>query len=306
MSRDRRTTVTIGTSALNEEANIKYMLDAVFAQNQKNIKIKEIIVQSDGSTDKTAKIARGFKGRRIKMTIVANRNRKGVAYRINQMFHQFNSDVFVMIDSDMTLKHENSLEEIVRPFRRGKNVHLVMGNTVPAPAETFLESAVNNFLIVRRSLSKFYEYKKNAYGAHAYLAYSRDFAKSFSIPKGIMNCDAYSYFRCVSEKRKAVFAKKAEILFRSPQTVSDHVNQSKRHLAGGLQLHEYFGAEMVYNEFYIPFKYLMLLLIFQILRNPAGYVFLKSLNIYAGYKSRKTHDTFTISWKQIESAKHIF
>ena len=56
----KKPTVTIGIPAYNEEANIKNLLDSILSQIQNNFIIDEIIVVSDGSSDKTADIVRSL------------------------------------------------------------------------------------------------------------------------------------------------------------------------------------------------------------------------------------------------------
>src|SRR3989304_6841543 len=100
----KRLTVTIGTAAFNEENNIKIMLESVVGQKEKNIIIKEIIVLSDGSTDRTVEIAESFKDKRIR--VVDSRKRLGQPSRIAQLLKMFKSDALVLIDSDMILSDE--------------------------------------------------------------------------------------------------------------------------------------------------------------------------------------------------------
>ena len=49
----KKLTVTIGIPAYNEEANVRNLLVSLLAQKETNFKLQEIIVVSDGSTDKT-------------------------------------------------------------------------------------------------------------------------------------------------------------------------------------------------------------------------------------------------------------
>ena len=52
--------ISVGIMAFNEEKNIGRLLKAILSQKLNQIKITEIIVVSDGSTDKTDEIVKNF------------------------------------------------------------------------------------------------------------------------------------------------------------------------------------------------------------------------------------------------------
>ena len=56
--------VTIATIALNEESNIKRLLDSILKQRAKNFRLGKILVVSDGSADNTVNIAKGIKSKK--------------------------------------------------------------------------------------------------------------------------------------------------------------------------------------------------------------------------------------------------
>src|SRR3989344_6887678 len=107
-------TVSIGMPAYNEEANIGYLLRDLLAQKTGKIKIEKIIVNSDGSTDKTASEVRKVKSKKI--ILINNKKRTGRAFRQNQMMRKTDSDVLVLIDADTLIKDKNFLEKISTPI----------------------------------------------------------------------------------------------------------------------------------------------------------------------------------------------
>jgi len=297
----KKISVSIGTSAYNEENNIKHMLLSVIAQKENLFKIKEIIVVSDGSKDSTVKIVKSIKDKRIK--VIDDGKRLGQPARINQLFKLFKSDVLVLIDSDMIMKYKDTLEKLTEKFVYDKTTALVCGETEPLPARTFLESAINNYRYARKSLEKEFCFGSTAYCAHAFLAFSKKYARSLQLPKGILNGDAFSYFTSVSRGLTHYFATDAITLYRSPSSIRDHINQSTRHLAGGIQLYDYFGKEFIDAGFAVPQKIRLKLLFYQLRQNPIGYIFLKIINLYCGYKSRKASKSLNIRWTTIISSK---
>ena len=86
-----KATITIGIPAFNEERNIRHLLDSIFMQVG-NFDLERIVVLNDGSTDKTAEIINDTisQGRRIEL--VHDEERRGKAYRLNQIFSSNTSD----------------------------------------------------------------------------------------------------------------------------------------------------------------------------------------------------------------------
>jgi cellulose synthase/poly-beta-1,6-N-acetylglucosamine synthase-like glycosyltransferase len=302
MKDKNKLTISVGTAAFNEEQNIVNMLKTVVSQKEKTIKIVEIIVVSDGSNDRTIELAKSIKDNRIK--VLDDGKRLGQPSRIGQLLKVFKGDVLVLIDSDMILRGEKALEKMVSKFQKDRKLALVCGDTLPLPARTFLESAINNYIYARRSLRNGFGFGSTAYCAHAFLAYSKKFGKSLNIPKDVLNADAFSYFSCRTNGYKVYFAEEAIALYRSPASIKDYINQATRHIAGGLQLYKYFGQKTVDAGFALPKNVLTKLMVLQLKKNPAGYVVLKILNFYCRYKSRK-NSNFDPKWATIKSSKKL-
>ena len=295
--------VSIGTSAFNEENNIQKMLLSVCKQAEdKSFLIKEIIVISDGSTDTTVKKALTIKDKRIK--VIKFKKRSGQPYRINRLLRIFSGDFLVLIDSDMILKSQTTIKKLILPFKKNKRLGLVIGNTIPIPAKTFLESAINNYIFARSAFRKEFNYGKTGYGPHGFLGYSRPFTQLLHIPKNILNYDAFSFFSCKAKKFEYDFINNSIAYYKSPRKIKDYINQSTRHLTGGLQLEKYFGSKIVREAFAMPRFILFKIMIYQLFRNPIGYIFLKILNFYSMYQSKKAKN-FNVIWAPIISSKKL-
>lgn len=295
--------LSIGISAYNEERNIKKTLKSILHQKRLSYRISEILVYSDGSSDKTAIKANSLKSNKIK--VYEDGNRLGKPSRLNMIFRKFKGDVLILIDADMYLKNNMAFEYLLAEFRKDKKIHLVGGNTQPVNPKTFIESAVSNFKICREELEDLFSFGSTAYGAHAYLAYSKKFAKSLNLPENILNDDAYSYFQCIKKGYKFAFARKSMIAFRPPQNLRDLVNQSLRHRAGGVQLYDYFGKETVLSAFHVPYKILFILMLKQIIKDPAAYLFLRAFNTYFYIRTNYMNYKSEIKWIMNQSSKAL-
>jgi len=68
--------VSIGVMAYNEERNIDNLLNTLLNQRTNKINIKEIIVISSGSTDKTNEIVQRFSKKNKKIKLIVEKKEK--------------------------------------------------------------------------------------------------------------------------------------------------------------------------------------------------------------------------------------
>lgn len=299
----QKITVTIGTAAYNEAENIGAMLTSVLAQTERTIRIQKIIISSDGSADETVKIARSFKDPRI--VVLAHTSRKGQPTRLNEILQRSKSDYLVILDADTVLGNNKAIENILKPFGRDKRIGVVAGNTIPVPGQTFLEKAANNYIYARQALQKEYNFGKKALVAHAYLAFSRRFLLEYHLPKEVMNGDAYSYFESIRRGYKFSYAHNSVVYYRSPSTIREYVKQKTRQIAGGRQLEQYFGHEVVAEGFRVPYPIMKEILRYQLRKNLLGYLLVKILFSYSAYKSKTLMEVLTTTWEIADTTKGL-
>lgn len=305
MKPNNKLTVSIASTAFNEEKNIKSFLDSVCSQTENMINIKEIIVISDASTDATAKVLKSYKDSRLK-TIIGQK-RLGKPSRLNQLLKVFKGNVLVVFDSDVILKDDNVVEKLVSRFRGDKKLGLASGNPQPLPAQTFLESAVNTYLYARNQLKKTFDFQNNCLAAHGrIIAFSRDFAESILFPSDILGDDAYSFLSCQTFGFKFYYHDKAIVWYRSPQNIKEYTNQASRYFIGAHQLYQYFDPVLIKTSYKIPTVVKVKILLLQLLKNPLGYAFLKIINLYTIVKTRPFLEQINVKWTPVTSSKRLF
>jgi len=104
----------VGTSAIiaayNEEKTIAEVLEVLTASPL----IDEIIVVSDGSTDRTVEIARSFDG----VTTIALRENRGKGYAMRMGVDYARHDVLFFVDGDMFHLTQQHITSLLRPVLR--------------------------------------------------------------------------------------------------------------------------------------------------------------------------------------------
>jgi len=106
----------LGTSAIVAAYNEEKTLAEVLGALTRSPLIDEIIVVSDGSTDGTVEIARGFEG----VTTIALRENCGKGYAMRVGVDYARGDVLFFVDGDMFNVTDEHIEALVLPVKRGE------------------------------------------------------------------------------------------------------------------------------------------------------------------------------------------
>ncbi len=130
--------ISIGVFVYNEEKNIPLLLKSLLNQDLEKIKIKEIIVVSSGSTDKTDKIVKNFSKKNKKVKLIRQEERKGKASAINEFLRKARSSIAV-IESGDTIPKKDCIENLCKPFLQDEKIGMTGVRSIPTNDK-------NNFL----------------------------------------------------------------------------------------------------------------------------------------------------------------
>ena len=95
--------VTVGICAYNEERNIERCIRSVYSQRTRGFRIREIIVVSSGSTDRTDDIVRSLQHGRDEIRLIRQERREGKNSAINALLDAKSCDLVVMLNADNVL-----------------------------------------------------------------------------------------------------------------------------------------------------------------------------------------------------------
>jgi glycosyltransferase involved in cell wall biosynthesis len=113
------TPISLGIMAFNEEKNISLLLTELQEQKLKEFSIKEVIVISSGSTDKTDFIIKTHSKVDKRIRPIFQKKRKGKAAAVNLFISKARSKIIVLMSADILLK-KNTLENLLRPLNNPK------------------------------------------------------------------------------------------------------------------------------------------------------------------------------------------
>lgn len=280
MNPNKKISITIASVVHNSEKRIAPFLKAIELQNQEYIRIKKVLILSDGSTDRTIEEVKK-NSRRRKVELIVGRKHLGTTKRLNGLFKQSTSDVLVVLDIDTVLKDKFVIENLVAPFRYRKDVALVGGNPKPLPPNTFLESAAQNYYQARELLKRTINEGNNIYGANQrILALSKNFIEKVRIPDDIDNSDTYIYLKCKDENLEFVHQEQAIVWFKLPKNFRDHITDIRSIADDTHMIKERFSKDLIDQELNIDGSTKAKVFLYQLINNPPGYLLLAPHTLY--------------------------
>ena len=266
-------TVTILIPAFNEERNISRVLRAVASQQCSDFKLERIIVVSDGSTDAT--VRKVTEEQISKLEVKAYRERRGKAFRLAQSYRFIRSDVIVQIDADVQIYDKFFLQKLIKPITK-QVASLTGANAVPLPGATLVEKAVNVSVAPYARMRRYVP----SLSIGPVLAFTKTLVRNLQYPSTVVGEDIYLYFHCLSQKLRYKYVQSAIVYYRSPNNISDHIQQSIRFLTAPYDIRNYYSLELVRKEDSIP----MLLYLYEtgkvFIRHPFLSTFIFIINKY--------------------------
>lgn len=298
----RKILVSIGVPAYNEEANIKNLLESLLVQKEEGYKLKEIIVVSDGSSDKTVDEIKRVKDKRIR--VIEKKQRQGQALCQNEIFERASSDFVVLLNADISIKSDDFFASMVETFKAGKNVGIVASDVKPLSSYSYIGKVLEWHKIWKRKLYENINELDNVRLCHGRArGFSRQAYTNIRWPQ-VGPEDAYSYLAIKKLGLGFVYCKEAVAYYRSPQTLKDHTRQSVRFLLAEKALSSYFSKQELRKAYAIPKKLFISSAFLGFITNPVKAV--PYLVIYSYCRllalSVKKDDEFTL-WESSKSTK---
>jgi glycosyltransferase involved in cell wall biosynthesis len=262
-----RVKVSVCIPAHNEEVNIRGLIEEILGQNQRLCQVHEVIVVSDGSTDRTVAEAERVDDERL--VVIDNPGRLGKAARINEMLARFTGDVVFLLDADVALRHAGLFDAIVDDSDLAVD-GLAAADPVALPSRRWIARALIASTAVRRAVAQQWRPSTGSYlnFRGSCIALNALLACDITLPDGLINDDAYFYFAARQRGYSPRFLPSVQVHYSVPDSLRDHIGQSARHRAAPVELRRYFPAEVVTAEYAIPKSLLLRMTARQMRRQP--------------------------------------
>lgn len=297
----KRQTLTIGIPAYNEAKNIVRLLTELQRAHTSGYELEKIIVLSDGSTDQTAHLVKRIRYDNLQLIHLKHRN--GQAHAQNEIIKRTSSDYLLLLNADIQIVDSDFITHMLAPFQTSDDIGIVSARVIPLSEKTFIEKIVN---WSHHAKTTMYEmHPRSIYLCHGRArAFSKKYYTSLKFPKIIAE-DAYSYLCAQKIGYRFSYAKNAQVYFRSPTNLRDHLLQSRRFFHGKDELLTYFSPTELKNAYRLPLWRALRVWMTAAAQHPilsAAYITITIISVIsARYHAEHTH----AAWRPSESSKNL-
>ncbi len=226
-------TVSVLMSAHNEEKNIESKILSLLHLDYPDQRI-EILIGSDGSTDKTEEIISKYANHRLKL--FRAQNRQGKPNMLNILAKEAKAEIIVFTDARQNLD-KDCLKELVKNFADAK-----VGSVSAALHFEDTQNKAGNGVGLYWKYEKFIRKCESAMGSMlgatgALYAIRRELYPE--LPKNLILDDVYIPMSIVQKGYRAIFDSKAKLYDRYSRNAKEEFLRKTRTLAGNFQLFVY-------------------------------------------------------------------
>jgi poly-beta-1,6-N-acetyl-D-glucosamine synthase len=228
--------VSIVMSAYNEEKNIERKIQSLQSLDYP-LERMEILIGSDGSTDRTDEIALRYINDRFKL--FRQQERQGKPSMLNLLVPQAKGEILIFTDARQVLD-ANALKEIVKHFADLKVGSVSAALFYEREGENKTGSGIGLYWKYEKFIRKSESRMGSMLGATGALyAIRRELFPP--LPKDLILDDVYVPMKIVEKGYRAIFDKKAKVYDKVFSNPRDEFLRRARTLAGNYQLFFYLG-----------------------------------------------------------------
>lgn len=227
----KRHSVTIAIPAYNEAQSLPHIFANLLAQQAPELKIQNIFVYSDGSSDETAAVVRQFHKKHALIKLIDGRSRKGKNFRVGQIFRSCRTEFLVVLDADVGLVGDSFISSLVAPLISHPQKVMSVAHQEPLRSDSIsgriLYSIFKLWDYIRLEIPN-YDHVHNFYGAAT--AYRSSFARRLPATPPLLDTRDHIYSHA-----KAVdgfyYCRNTQIVYWPPTTFADYLKISRRSFA---------------------------------------------------------------------------
>lgn len=243
--------LAIGIPAFNEEYFLPELLKAVMSQKISSAVLQEVIVLSDASTDETDRIVRQLRKTDARISLLRSDTRIGKGLMLNAFFTKTAADIAVVLDADITLQDNNTIEQLIQPIAVN-TVDLTSAIVQPLSSKNWIQKVLAASMKLKEQVFLDWNNGDNIYTCHGRArAFSKRFYQKVRFIDSIGE-DAYSYLVCKKLNMKYQLATNAQVFFELPKTFKDHAKQSIRFSHSQVSYVDQFDPDFIQAQYSLP------------------------------------------------------
>ena len=216
--------ISVGVFARNEEKFIRANLRSIISQELNEIKIDEIIVFSDSSTDRTNDIVNSLKRKDSRIKLIVNKKRLGKPESINKFLKIAKNKIVVISSADVILE-EHCIENLCKPLEK-REIGICASHIIAKPRKDIVSKIYELEFKLHHEISKI----EPKFGE--VIAFKKVFNKLDKT-----STDEEDIAKIITKKGyKKYYCQNAIVYNFSPKTIKDFIEQRRRIFCGHLEL----------------------------------------------------------------------
>lgn len=236
--------------------------------------------------------------------VLHNKENIGQTGSNNRIFGMAKTDLLIMTQDDV-LFEPHTLRAFIDEFELDPDLTMVAPKFVPLSQKTLVEKVVNFGSKVNRRIVRSWNHGDNYLSAVGRcLGYRTSMVKRFEIDDAVINCDAYYYFENRRLGGEYKFVENAEVKYRLPNNVDEHLKQVRKFVVSQDELSGYLKTDLR-EEYNVPKKILLKALSLELIKNPIYGTLYFLLTVYSRTRPKSFYKEVTRFWDIDTSTKNL-
>jgi len=301
----KKTTLTVGIAAYNEERNIGHLLNSILKQRQEIFNLEQIIVACDGCTDNTVIIVQKYAKKYSFIKLLNETERIGKSLALNKIYTLASSDFLLTFDADVLLERNIEIELMIKEILSRSQVDLVGGKFIPVKQKTIMGNfGVISYLSFEDAFLRLHN-GNNIFALVGLASLIRKgLYKKFLYPKGTISDQNYLYVMATKDNRHGfTLARKTHIYLRTVSTFNDWRILGARSVIADKENIAYFFGNEILEKYSMPKKIYFISLVKWFFKSPFYSLGSLAMNIFIRLFPYKKNIVKNGMWKLAVSSK---
>ena len=241
---DDRIPIAIGICAYNEEKNIERTIRSIFRQRESVYELKDVLVVSSGSTDRTNDIITEMSKEFPQVKLIVQEKREGKNSAINLLFENKSTEIMVLLNADNILGSVDTLNNLISPFR-DETVGMTGGRPIPTNEPDDLPGYAVQLMWKMHHCVSIRSPKTGE------LIAFRDVKKR--LPTDMQSDEDILRMKLEEEGYRTEYVPDATVFNRGPETIGDYIKQRTRVNIGERYIRKKYGFKLPTHDYHLLF-----------------------------------------------------
>jgi len=236
--------------------------------------------------------------------VTENKESKSLPFKLKQKIDMCETDLIIFTHDDVMFEPD-AIANVIKEFKEDPSLTMSYVNVKPFPPESFFESIIAAGMRLSYRIGTMWRKADNYMMANGQcMVFRADHLRKMEIPENVTNIDIFFYFENKRIGGKFKHIPNAVIYKRSPQKMSEHLNQSSRFQYSQHELSRAMNMDLSI-DYKIPFTVLLKALFLEFLKSPIYILCYIGVAFYTRRNIRKYEDVMNPLWKADVSTKKI-